>query len=171
LLLLEHPELADGSVYARIKAHMNRDDVLAVRAFINEHMKVSTTFNRYLLKVARTTRPDKGEFNDFVTANSKHAALMKLVKVGVGPRALQGLQKAARVHAFMHGLKTDGTPRLFVKPEDLKAVAPSVLRHRIIMKDEAAYQKGGAVSSDDVIRAILETTTFINDDKEYDVKS
>jgi MoxR-like ATPase len=171
LMLLEHPELADGSVYERIVGRMSKDEVLATREFIKNNMRVSKLFNSYLLKVCRTTRPDKPEFNDFIKANSKHAELLKLVKVGVGPRALQGLQKASLVQAFLFGTTKDGQPRLYVKPADLKAMAHSVLRHRIIMKDEASYLKTGAVTSDEVIKAILDNTTFIEDESQYDVKS
>ena len=56
------------------------------------------------------------------------------------------LRKASRVHAFLDG-------RAYVMPDDVKAVAPDVLRHRLIL-DLRAEREG--VETDEIIGRILE---------------
>jgi MoxR-like ATPase len=69
-----------------------------------------------------------------------------LVQYGASPRATIALAQAARAKAFLDG-------RGFVVPQDVKDVAPAVLRHRLGLSYEAeALEK----TSDDVVRALLE---------------
>lgn len=68
-----------------------------------------------------------------------------LIQYGASPRASIALLKAAKAYAFIQG---DG----FVKTDDIKAVAPEVLRHRIIPSFEAEAEN---VSNDDIIYSIL----------------
>jgi MoxR-like ATPase len=70
----------------------------------------------------------------------------KLVEWGASPRASIYIVMAARARAL-----TDG--RTFVIPDDIKAVAPDVLRHRVILTFEAEAE---GVEPDDVIRQILD---------------
>jgi MoxR-like ATPase len=70
-----------------------------------------------------------------------------LVEYGASPRAAIGLVRAAKANAFMEG-------RGWVTPEDIKAVAPDVLRHRVILTYEADAER---VTADDVITRILDT--------------
>jgi len=69
-----------------------------------------------------------------------------LIAYGASPRATIYLAQAARAHAFLQG-------RAYVVPEDVKAIAPDVLRHRVLLTFEAEAED---VSSDDVISKILE---------------
>jgi MoxR-like ATPase len=55
---------------------------------------------------------------------------------------------AARAHAFIKG-------RGFVTPEDIKEIAPDVLRHRVITSYEAEAEN---VSSADIVQRILDYT-------------
>jgi MoxR-like ATPase len=52
------------------------------------------------------------------------------IQYGASPRATIYLSQTARVFAFLQG-------RAYVTPQDIKTVAPSVLRHRIILTYEA----------------------------------
>ena len=70
-----------------------------------------------------------------------------LVEYGASPRAAIGLVRAAKANAFMQG-------RGWVAPEDIKAVAPDVLRHRVILTYEADAER---VTAEDVITRILDT--------------
>jgi MoxR-like ATPase len=72
--------------------------------------------------------------------------LKSMVQVGASPRATIALAKAARAHAFIEH-------RGFVTPEDVKAIAYDVLRHRILVTFEA---EADGVSSEQVIQKILE---------------
>jgi len=70
-----------------------------------------------------------------------------LIAYGASPRATIYLAQAARAHAFLQG-------RAYVVPEDVKAMAPDVLRHRVLLTFEAEAED---VSSDDIIDKILES--------------
>jgi len=69
-----------------------------------------------------------------------------MIAYGASPRASIWLGLASRAHAFLQG-------RGFVTPQDVKAVAPDVLRHRIILSYEAEAE---GRSADDIIAIILE---------------
>ena len=76
------------------------------------------------------------------------ASSKKYVKYGASPRAAQGLITAAKVRALMQG-------RYNVSYEDIEALAPSVLRHRIKINFTAVNEK---LTVDDVIGMIVKET-------------
>ena len=71
--------------------------------------------------------------------------LVPLVEFGASPRATIALAQASRAHAFLRG-------RSFVTPDDIKAIGPDVLRHRVLTTYEAEAEE---VSSDEVVKRIL----------------
>jgi len=73
------------------------------------------------------------------------ADLKPLIDFGASPRATLSLAQAARAHAFLRG-------RTYVIPEDVRALAPDVLRHRIVLTFEAEAED---VTSDDVVQRVL----------------
>jgi MoxR-like ATPase len=73
------------------------------------------------------------------------ADLKPLVSFGGSPRATLALAQAARAHAFLRG-------RGYVIPEDVRALAPDVLRHRIVLSFEAEAED---VTTDDVVARVL----------------
>ena len=74
------------------------------------------------------------------------ADLKPLVAFGASPRASLALAQTARAHAFLRG-------RGYVTPDDVKAMAPDVLRHRVILTFEAEAEE---MDADRVIARILE---------------
>jgi MoxR-like ATPase len=68
-----------------------------------------------------------------------------LIEFGASPRATISLAQASRAHAFLRG-------RAFVTPDDVKAIAPDVLRHRVLTTYEAEAEE---VTSDQIIQRIL----------------
>ena len=72
--------------------------------------------------------------------------LVDLISFGASPRATINLNLAAKAHAFMQG-------RGYITPEDIKAIGPDVLRHRIILTYEAEAEE---VSSDDIVQKIFD---------------
>ena len=72
--------------------------------------------------------------------------LRDMIAHGGSPRASIWLNIAARAHAFVNH-------RGYVTPEDIKAIGPDVLRHRIIRTYEAEAEE---ISSDDIVRRIFE---------------
>jgi MoxR-like ATPase len=73
------------------------------------------------------------------------AELEPLVEFGASPRATIALAQASRAHAFLRG-------RAFVTPDDVKAIAPDVLRHRVLTTYEAEAEE---VTSDDLVQRVL----------------
>jgi MoxR-like ATPase len=72
--------------------------------------------------------------------------LSALIQFGASPRATIYLSVCAKAHAFLRG-------RSYVLPDDVKAMAPDVLRHRIITSFEAEAEE---VTSDHIITRIFE---------------
>ena len=75
------------------------------------------------------------------------AELKPLIEFGASPRATISLAQASRAHAFLRG-------RDFVSPDDVRAMAPDVLRHRVLLTYEAEAEN---VISDEVIARVLAT--------------
>jgi MoxR-like ATPase len=71
--------------------------------------------------------------------------LAPLIEYGASPRATLALAACSRAHAYLRG-------RGFVTPEDVKAIAPDVLRHRIVTTYEAEAEE---VTSEDIVRRVL----------------
>ncbi len=71
--------------------------------------------------------------------------LASLVEFGASPRATIALAQTSRAHAFLRG-------RTFVTPDDVKAIAPDVLRHRIVTTFEAEAE---SVTSDTIVQRVL----------------
>ncbi|MCK4206863.1 MoxR family ATPase [Brucella pituitosa] len=81
---------------------------------------VSEPVETYIVSLVLATRyPDKYDKD-----------LAKLLQVGVSPRGVIGLDKVSRSYAWLKG-------RDYVTPDDVKAVANDVLRHRLILSYEA----------------------------------
>jgi MoxR-like ATPase len=69
-----------------------------------------------------------------------------LIEFGASPRATIALAQASRAHAFLRG-------RGFVTPDDVKAIAPDVLRHRVLTTFEA---EADGVTGDDIVGRVLD---------------
>ena len=90
----------------------------------------------YTIRLVRATRsPAEYELD-----------LAPMISYGASPRASIWLGLAARAQAFLNG-------RGYVTPQDVKTLAPDVLRHRIILSYEA---EADGKRTDDIINAILE---------------
>ncbi|HUO52264.1 MAG TPA: MoxR family ATPase [Gemmatimonadaceae bacterium] len=87
---------------------------------------------------------------DIVTATREPAAaglkdLAPLIEYGASPRATIFLAQGARALAFLRG-------RNFVTPDDVKSIAPDVLRHRVLTTYEAEAEE---VTSDAIVTRVL----------------
>lgn len=74
-------------------------------------------------------------------------SLGSLIAMGASPRASIAIYQASKARAFLHG-------RYFVTPEDVKAVAPNILKHRIALSYEAQADQ---LSTQTLIEQILGT--------------
>ena len=72
--------------------------------------------------------------------------LASLIEYGASPRASIALALAARAHAFLRH-------RGYVTPEDVKAIGPDVLRHRVVLTYEAEAEE---VTSEQIVRRVFE---------------
>jgi MoxR-like ATPase len=72
--------------------------------------------------------------------------LLPLVDYGASPRASIYLAMAARAHAFLRH-------RGYVTPEDVKAIGPDVLRHRVVLTYEAEAEE---ITTEDNLRRLFE---------------
>ncbi len=72
--------------------------------------------------------------------------LVPLIEFGASPRATLSLAQASRAHAFLRG-------RGYVSPDDVKAIAPDVMRHRVLRTYEAEAEE---VSSDQIVGRVLD---------------
>jgi MoxR-like ATPase len=72
--------------------------------------------------------------------------LERLIEYGASPRATIFLTRTARARAFLHG-------RDYVMPDDVKAMAPKVMRHRIRTTYEADAR---GVDPDEIVRRVLD---------------
>jgi MoxR-like ATPase len=70
-----------------------------------------------------------------------------LLDMGASPRAGIALQEGARARAYLEG-------RSFVLPEDVKELAPDVLRHRLLLTFEAQAQ---GIGPDEILSRVLST--------------
>ncbi|MGD9008560.1 MAG: MoxR family ATPase [Desulfobacteraceae bacterium] len=88
---------------------------------------------------------------DLVFATRKPAdfgiEMADYIQYGASPRATIFLSLAARAYAFLHG-------RAYVTPQDVKTVAPSILRHRIIPTYEAEAED---ITTDDLIIKLFDS--------------
>ena len=73
------------------------------------------------------------------------ATLAPLLRLGASPRASIGLDRAARAHAWLAG-------RDYVSPEDIQAIAPDVLRHRLLLSYQA---RADGVGADEIVARLL----------------
>ena len=73
-----------------------------------------------------------------------------MIEMGASPRASIALNVASRAHAFLNR-------RAFVTPEDIKAIGPDVLRHRLKLTYEAEAEN---VAVEDVIRRVFENVAI-----------
>jgi len=79
-------------------------------------------------------------------ADARLPELAPLIEFGASPRATIALAQSSRAHAFLRG-------RTFVTPDDVKAMAPDVLRHRVLLTYEAEAEN---VTSEQVIARVLD---------------
>ncbi len=112
------------------------EQLIAARDVVR-HIKVTEVLMRYIVDLVRATR-DPG---------SVDPELARAIEFGASPRASIALAAASRAHAFLDG-------RGFALPEDVKAIAPDVLRHRILPTYEA---EADGIGAEQLVQRILET--------------
>ena len=122
-------------VKPEIKPVMNAGDVLGLRTTL-EQVYCDEKVCEYMLDIVFCTRsPEKFGL----------AELRPYIEYGASPRASLYLNLAARANAMLRG-------RSYATPQDVKEIAPDVLRHRLIVTYEA---EAAEMTSDTLIARIL----------------
>ena len=118
-------EQAQAGISGNTKAteqRISEDDVLAARrAVLDLHM--APALERYLVEIVLATRD----------AERYDAQLARHISWGASPRGSIALERCAKARAWLAG-------RDFVTPDDIRAVAPDVLRHRVLPSFEASAE-------------------------------
>jgi MoxR-like ATPase len=109
--------------------------VLAAREEVKQ-IHISSELERYIVTLVGATR-NIGQYLP---------QLADMIEVGASPRASLAIAQAASAHAYLQG-------RDYVIPDDILAVAPDCLRHRIILSFNARMEKR---SRSELIQALLE---------------
>ncbi len=119
-----------------ISPALDRDRLLALRQTADE-IYLDAKLRRYILDLVSASRDPKA---------AGLPELAELIGFGASPRATLYLARAAKAFAFLRG-------RAFVVPEDVKELAPDVLRHRLVPTYEAEAEN---VSGDELVRRLLD---------------
>lgn len=135
---MEEKEIMDrfnNAVTENVKGVVDVSQIELVKKVIRSiHMEEKIV--DYIVRISRATRnPQKFGLN-----------IGPMISYGASPRASIWLDQASRAHAFLNG-------RGYVTPQDVKSMAPDVLRHRIILSYEAEAE---GKSTDDLIESLLE---------------
>lgn len=127
-----------GLTLPAVNPVIDPQQILRAREMVKQ-VYVDDKIKNYVLNLVLTTRnPGNNGLSD----------LRPFIAFGASPRAGINLVLVARAHAFIKG-------RGFVTPEDIKQVAPDVLRHRVITTYEAEAEN---VTSADIVQRILDYT-------------
>jgi MoxR-like ATPase len=127
--------MAGGAAIA-VQAVATPQAIMAARQRISELFLDARIVDYIVDLVAATRAPADFKLNDLTT----------LIEFGASPRATIALAQSSRAHAFLRG-------REFVSPDDVKAMAPDVLRHRVLLTYEAEAE---SVTSDQVVQRVLD---------------
>jgi len=119
----------------RLAPVMGPEQIMAIQRLVRE-VEVSDTVNEYAVRLVRSTRP---------TDESAGSEIRRFVSFGAGPRATQFLVLGAKARAVLNG---HPVPSI----DDVRAVAPAVLRHRILLNFLAESE---SVKTDDLIAQLL----------------
>ena len=140
---VDYPTAEDEGEILR-RAHAGRPSENLDASGIERVMDVETLVAaRAALVHVRVEEPLLDYVRDLVRATRLHDA----VRLGGGPRASLALLRAAKAHALLLG-------RDYVNPDDVQALAPDVLDHRLLYRPEAEIE---GVTVDDVLRDVLRT--------------
>lgn len=119
----------------RVKPVVSPKEILSAREVVKQ-VYMDEKIERYILDIVFATRQPK----DF-----KLEKLAPMISYGASPRATINLAMAAKAHAF---IKRRG----YVIPEDVRAICPDVLRHRVAVTYEAEAEE---ITSETIVAEIL----------------
>jgi len=120
----------------QIEAVTGPDGIAALRAAVAS-VELNERLREYIVRLMEATREP---------ARYQLASLAPLLEFGASPRASVFLARAAQAYAFIDG-------RDYVLPDDVKTLAPDVLRHRLVVTYEAEAQ---GVDAEQIVARLLD---------------
>ena len=115
---------------------MTLDQIMRARGVIDD-IRIDDRVKDYIVEIVRATRQPSRVGVD----------MDRLVRYGGSPRATIALTLCAKAWAFLNR-------RAYVTPQDVKAVAMDVLRHRVAVTYEAEALE---ISAEDIVRQVLDS--------------
>ena len=146
MVMVDYPTEAEEFQIARLTttvveekagAVLGAEDILRLQEIVRR-VPAADHVIRYAMRLARSTRPLKGDAPAFIK---------EWVRWGAGPRATQFLILGAKARAVLNG-------RYYVSCEDIASVAMPVLRHRIITNFNAEAE---GITPDHIVKKLLES--------------
>ncbi len=144
-ILVQYPSTAEELAILRrlgtepprkVQKVFHPSDIQRLRTLINT-IHVDERIETYIVSLVSASRQ----------GSRAHGTLARYINFGASPRATLFLYRCAKVQAFFEN-------RTYVIPEDVKAVALPVLRHRIVLSYEAESEE---LTPDEVIKDLLST--------------
>jgi MoxR-like ATPase len=147
-------EMTTSTTVAKVERVLSATDILEMQDIVRK-VPVAPYVIRYAMKFTRLTRKGSRVGTSAAVAGQAGAKtaqqqvpdfIRDYVTWGAGPRATQFLILAAKARAVLHG-------RYYVSCEDVRAVAPSVMRHRIITNFNAEAE---GIRPDDIVQKLID---------------
>jgi MoxR-like ATPase len=127
---------ATAPVQAKVERVARLEEIASARKIIRD-VYMDDRVKDYIVDVVFATRePEQRGLKD----------LAPLIEHGASPRASIALALASRAHAFLRH-------RGYVTPEDVKAIGPDVMRHRMVLSYEAEAEQ---VTAEQIVRRVFE---------------
>ena len=120
---------------SRPQVHVSQESVFAVRREILD-LHLAEAVEEYIVQMIIATRHGIAGDSD----------IQHWLSFGASPRATIALERCSRAHAWLQG-------KDYVSPDDVRAIAADVLRHRLILSFEA---EANNVTADDVVTRIIQ---------------
>jgi MoxR-like ATPase len=135
LLILDR--MASTQPNLRLDTVVHPEQILQYQSLVNQ-IHVDALVRDYIVRLVVSTR-------EAAAGTGVASDLKRLVRIGASPRATINLTLAAKAAALLEG-------RQHVLPDDVKRLAPDVLRHRILLTYEAEADE---VTTDSIIQTLL----------------
>lgn len=113
-ILKRHEQRTDLIKLSDVNPVLAKEEVLQLRSYMNDVL-IDESLLRYITQIVQQTRSSRA------------------VYLGASPRASVAMLQASKAYALLRG-------RDFVTPEDIKAVTPSILQHRLVLTAEAEME-------------------------------
>jgi MoxR-like ATPase len=127
-----------GGESAQLEQVLSAEQLIEMQQLVRK-VPIADPVLQYAVTLARRTRPAEGDAPGFI---------QQWVTWGAGPRAAQNMILAAKARALLNG-------RLHVSTTDIDAVAPAVMRHRLLTNFAAQAEN---ITADDIVARLIEET-------------